>query len=131
MDLKLKEADRFIAYINRHKILRSVLQAEGARRLKNTSPTRWYSANITVKSLLDAKEALLDMNRESPFGEFEELFHDSEFWSSLEDMRHVLDPLCDVIAICEANDTNISQAYHSLLQFGKICYEQSHIPIMA
>lgn len=56
------------------------------------------------------------------------MFTSNEFWEQLRGMSGLLDPLCETLAICE---DNLSQAYYSLIQFGKICYEQSHKPIMA
>lgn len=103
-------------------------------RLKNTCSTLWYSASITVKSLLKGKQPLFDHHRaqESDFREYSELFEEpSQFWAQLEEMETLLDPLCEVIAICESNDTNVSKAYNALLNFGKICYDASECPIMA
>lgn len=124
----LEAAESIVKFVNHRQVLRAILESQnGYSKLVSDVSTRWYTTRKKVTSLLKNKfymDKVMHDHGGSIFEENEDSIRDNGFWSDLQEIADLYDPLCELIAYSEGLESSLSRAFEKFLHFGMRIYNE-------
>lgn len=131
----IEEANDLTKILNRDIQLLCCLREVGARRVPQSSDTRWYSKVNMLEGLLESRAAILEhidmesyrMQKKDRL-ETVQLLHEEDFWNRVHASVSALRPLANCIAIAEASHCSLGEATRALLHYARGLFQTGQEP---